>query len=132
MSLPESDLPLWIIFAAPATYPWPPDVSMNRFATETRDFDCVLYVCIAQAGIDGEAERKVEPYLDAARNLIQIHPLLYSNNMAQIVPGIMRAGLVRDSGIASLRFNPRDPSTYAGVRYTIRVEGKNILMLGDE
>ncbi len=129
MSLADTDLPTWCIFAARATYPTPPDQSVNRLQSETRDFTCNLYVCLAQTGIDGEAERKVEPYLDAARNLIQGHPLFYDGNIADIVPGIMRAYLVSDDGIVTLTYGQ---SRYNGLRFTIRVDGKNLVTYGNE
>lgn len=131
MSLPESDLPVWILFTGGATYPSPSDQSDFRLTHETRDFICCLYVCLVQAGIDGEAERKVEPYLDYSRNLIQSHPLLYDGNISDIVPGIMRAYVVRDEGIAVLPFGS-PVQKYAGLRFTIRVEGLNAVIYGNE
>jgi hypothetical protein len=123
-SLAETDLPTWCIFAGQATYPFPPDRSENRLAKEDRDFSCVLYVCVTQTGIDGEAERKIEPYIDAARLLIQRHALLYDGVLSQRVPGILHAGLVRDEGIIQTRYGD-DPVAYGGLKYVIRIQGLN-------
>ena len=131
MSIPETDLPVWVLFSGSATYPSPPDQTVNRLARETRDFICCLYVCMAQSGIDGEAERKVEPYLDYSRNLIQSHPLFYDGNVSDIVPGIMRAYLTKDEGVVVLQYgNP--VQKYNGLRFTIRVEGHNQVTYGNE
>jgi len=132
MSLAEQDLPTWVIFTGPAAYPNPPDVSVDRLQSETRDFIACLYVCVSQTGQDGEAERKVEPYLDPARNLIQSHPLLYDGNISDIVPGIMRAYLIKDDGLVQLKFGLTSPVTYDGLRFIIRVEGKNLVTYGNE
>jgi hypothetical protein len=132
MSLAETDLPTWIIFSGNATYPNPPDQTVDRLAKETRDFVCCLYVCYSQTGIDGEAERKVEPYINAARALIQSHPLLYDGNISQIVPWIMRAYLIKDDGIVVLPYGASIPVKYNGLRFTIRVEGLNVVNYGNE
>lgn len=132
MSLADSDLPTFILFTGPARYPSPPDQSMNRLAMETRDYIAALFVAYGQAGIDGEAERKVEPYVDYVRDQIQKHLLFYDGNQAHIVPGIMRAYLTGDDGIVTLRYGTGAPQNYVGLRYTIRVEGRNIVTYGNE
>lgn len=129
MSLSETDLPTWILFTGAASYPNPPDQTVDRLTKETRDFQCCLYVCLTQAGVDGEAERLVEPYIDYARNMIQSHPLLYDGNLADVVPGIQRAYLVRDEGIVVLPYNNQK---YDGLRFTIRIEGYNLVTYGNE
>lgn len=131
MSLAETDLPTFVIFTGSASYPVPPDQTVDRLAKETRDFSCCLYVCLAQAGIDGEAERKVEPYIDYVRNLIQAHPLLYDGVISDRVPGIMRAYLAKDDGIVVLPYgNP--VQKYDGLRFIVRVEGLNEVTYGNE
>jgi hypothetical protein len=131
MSLAETDLPTWILFTGSASYPNPPDQTVDRLAKETRDIMCCLYVCLQTAGIDGEAERKVEPYIDYSRSLIQSHPLLYDGNISDIVPGIMRAYLIKDDGIVLLPYgNPAQK--YDGLRFTIRIEGLNEVIYGNE
>ena len=131
MSLSEIDLPSWIIYTGPAVYPAYPDQTIGRLACETRDFSCQLFGCVAQAGIDGESERKVEPYIEVSRNLIQSHPLLYDGNISDIVPGIMRAYLIKDDGIVALRYG-NDPVPYLGLRFVIRIEGRNLVSYGNE
>lgn len=130
-SISEPDLPTWIIFTGSANYPDPPDRTDGRLAREQRDFMACLYVCVANSGIDGEAERKVEPYLDPTRQLIQQHPLFYDNNIADIVPGILRAYPVRDDGIIQLRYG-QDTTLYLGLRFTIRVIALNANTYGNE
>jgi hypothetical protein len=131
MSLAETDLPTWILFTGPASYPTPPDQSVDRLAKETREFYACLYVCLVQAGIDGEAERKVEPYIEYARNLVQSHPLFYDGNISDIVPGIMRAYVTKDEGIAVLSYGS-PVQRYAGLRFSLRVEGLNAVTYGNE
>ncbi len=107
------------------------DQTIDRLAHETRDFTCCMYGTYVQQGIDGESERVVEPYLDYARNLFQSHPLLYDGNLSDIVPGIMRAYLIRDDGIVVLPYgNPA--SRYTGLRFIVRVEGLNEVIYGNE
>jgi hypothetical protein len=109
MSLSEADFPTWIIFTGAATYPNPPDQSDDRFASETRDFECRLYVGLAQTGQDGERERWVQPYVDPARNLIQSHIQLYAPTISNPTPGIQRGYLTRDGGVATFKFNEPGP-----------------------
>lgn len=132
MSLSETDLPTWVMFTGSGSYPVPPDQTIDRLAKETRDFTACMYGVYVQQGIDGEAERKVEPYLDYARNLIQSHPLLYDGNISDIVPGIMRAYLVKDDGIVVLPYGGAAVQRYVGLRFTIRIEGLNEVIYGNE
>jgi hypothetical protein len=131
MSLSETDLPTWIIYTGAASYPNPPDQTVDRLAKETRDFACCLYVQLTQAGIDGEAERLVEPYIEYSRNLFQSHPLLYDGNISDRVPGIMRAFLLRDEGVVVLSYgNP--VQKYDGLRFVLRMEGLNVVNYENE
>lgn len=123
-ALAEQDLPLWVFFTGPATYPVPPPQAVDRLYRETRDFTAAFYVTIAQSGVDGEAERVVEPYVDSARNLIQSHIQLWDGVDADRVPGIMRTFLVRDTGIGTLIYGQAVPK-YNGISYTVRVEADN-------
>ena len=131
LSLPETDLPTWVMFTGAGIYPNPPDQTVERFSRESRDIVCCLYICYTQAGIDGEAERKVEPYLDYARGVIQSHPLLYDGQISDIVPGIMRAFLIKDDGIVVMKYG-KTPSVYDGLRFTIRIEALNEATYGNE
>lgn len=127
MSLADTDLPTWIIFTGAAQYFR--DRSVDRLSKEVRDFHLCLYVIQSQAGLDGEAERRVEPYLDYSRNLIQQHPLFYDGVIGDIVPGIQEAYLIKDDGIVILPFNNQK---YDGLRFTVRVEGYNRVIYGNE
>lgn len=124
MSLAETDMPTWIFYTGPATYPVPGDQTDKRLAKETRDFTASLYVAIVQQGNPGEAERKVQPYVDTSRNIIQKHVRLWDGNPYNETPGLQRAYLVRDTGVAVLRFGGTE-IRYVGVSYTVRVEVLN-------
>lgn len=131
MSLSEADFPTWIFFTGPASYPVPSDQTNKRLAKETREFTASLYVGIAQAGIDGEAERKVQPYVDSARNMIQRHARLWDGDPAHEVPGVQRAYLMRDSGVSVLRFGDA-AVRYLGVSYVIRVDVLNEVIYANQ
>ena len=130
-SLAETDLPTWIIFTGPATYPDASNRNIARLSKENRDFTACLYVCISQSGIDGEAERKVEPYIEPIRALFALHPLFYDNKIADIVPGIQRSYLLRDDGIVQMRYG-NDSTLYLGLRFVFRVEALNADTYGNE
>jgi len=125
MSLTETDLPTWIFIPLPATYPNPPQQNEENLADETRDFDLRLYVTITQTGIDGEAQRRVQPYVDIARNHIQRHVRLWDGDPYHEVFGLQRAYLLRDTGPATLRYGIKDQPLFLGIAYTVRVECKN-------
>lgn len=124
MSLSEADFPTWIIFTGSAVYPVPPDQSDDRFASETRDFECRLYVGLAQTGQDGERERWCQPYVDPARDLIQSHIQLYEPTASSPTPGIQRGFLTRDAGVTVFKFNEPGP-IYMGLKFVVRVEAEN-------
>jgi hypothetical protein len=126
-SLTETDLPTWIFVPRAATYPNPPDQTEDRLAKETRDFELRLYVTISQTGIDGEAQRQVEPYIDPARDHIQKHVRLWDGVPDHEVPGLMRAYLLNDTGVAKMIFGSADKPIYAGISYTVRVECLNLV-----
>jgi hypothetical protein len=124
-SLTETDLPTWIFIPLGATYPNPPDQTDDRLAKETRDFEIRLYVTITQTGIDGEAQRRVEPYLDLARDHIQSHVRLWDGDATHEVPGLQRAYLLRDTGVSTLKYGIADKPLYLGIIFTVRVECLN-------
>ena len=125
-AISETDFPVWFFFVGPATYPVPPDQSLDRLARETRDFTARLYVGVAQEGINAEAEAKVRPYVDVARDLMQSHIRLYSGLPYDEVPGVQRAYLVRDTGVAVFPFGP-PPPLYIGIGFTVRVDALNLV-----
>ena len=132
MSLAETDFPTWILFTGQAVYPALPDQTENRLAKETRDFTCSLYVGIAQAGLDGEAERKVQPYIDPSRNWIQKHIRLWDGNILHEVPGVQRAWLIRDTGVAVLRYGNNNPVSYLGCSFVVRVDVWNEVIYANQ
>ena len=130
-SLPETDLPVACIFTRTATYPVPPPQSYDRFYPETRDFDFAFFIAIAQSGLDGEAEARVEPYIDYCRDWISSHIQLYDEKTQNPIPGIQRSYIVKDTGVFIRKFNP-DSVLYSGVSYTVRVEGKNVITYANQ
>jgi hypothetical protein len=63
-NLPPGDLPLMCIFTGPGTHNWKANGAEED--SESRGFVLRLYVRPAQGGVvDGEAERAVEPFLEA-------------------------------------------------------------------
>lgn len=124
MSLSETDLPTWVLFTGPATFPIPPDQSIDRLARESAEFTAELYVCLAAAGIDGEAERRVQPYVDSARDIIQSHIQLWDGDPTHRVPGIKRVYLLRRSGIGVLTYGQ---TKYNGITFTVRVDADNLV-----
>jgi len=127
MSLTESDLPTWIFLPGRATYANPPQQTIDKADKETRDFDIRLYVTIAQTGIDGEAQRRVQPYVDIGRNHIQRHVRLWDGDPYHEVVGLQRAWLINDSGVATLKYGVADKPLYLGINYTVRVECLNAI-----
>lgn len=132
VSMAETDLPQWVLFTGQAKYPDPPDRSLNRLAKETREFTASLFVCVAQAGGSGEAERRVQPYVNAARDLLQKHPRLWDGNSLHNVPGILRTWIIRDTGITELRYGRSNPNRYLGLSFTVKVEALNEVAYASE
>ena len=132
MSLAETDLPTWIFLPLKGRYPDPPDQSEERFVKETRAFDIRLYVTITQTGIDGEAQRRVQPYLDIGRDHIQSHVQLWDSDPDFKPFGIQRAWLTEDSGVATLRYGIRDNPLYLGVSFITKVECYNEVHYGSQ
>lgn len=127
MSLTETDLPTWIFIPLQGTYPNPPEQNEASLAEENRDFEIRLYVTISQSGTDGEAQRAAQPYLDIGRDHIQKHVRLWDGDPYHEVPGLQRTWLLRDSGIATLKYGTADKPMYLGIAYTVRAKFWNAI-----
>jgi hypothetical protein len=84
---------------------------------ENRDYLCHLLVINVQAGISGEAERKVEPFIIPCRDTFLKHPGL-GINTSDLPIGVQRSVYIGDTGIAVITFSG---TQYLGVEYRIRV-----------
>ena len=99
--LPGTDLPLFVNFVGPGSRANP--FGQGDTDHETRDFLMRLYVCPAQNGLDGEAEKEVETYLPLVYAAFDLKDLLIS------VTFVRFAVISGDSGISVL--------SYAGENY---------------
>lgn len=72
-SLPPGDLPIFVNFTGPASHNWRAQGAEED--SETRTMVMRLYVRPVQGGVvDGEAERAVEPFLDAVADAFGSRP----------------------------------------------------------
>lgn len=115
-SLPESDLPVMVNFVGPT-------LSFQNiggiFYLEKRQFNARLYVCPTQAGIDGEAERRVEPYIELVMRQFLKHQSLGDGEPLDLIAGIFKFSYIGDSGITVMRYAKID---YLGVEFRVSVE----------
>ena len=118
MSLPESDLPLFCNFIGPSTTDY--DQYGDGDALQMREFTMRLYVMIAQAGVNGEAEKKVEPYIPLVYAAFLARPGLSSATTGHTAPlaGIRGAFIYSDGGISVLPFAGQD---FIGCEFKLRV-----------
>lgn len=111
-SLPDSDLPLIIPMTGAATL----TRMGENLAEETRLFLIRLYVVPIQAGFDGEAERKVEPFFDSVRNAYLSHPLLGNGAKDSALPFVIRSAWNGDGGVMVL---PYAGQNYLGAEFRL-------------
>lgn len=104
-SLADTDLPAFCTFAGPATV----NSTSETFVEETRTWLMRLYIKPVLQGIDGEAEKAVEPFLERVRDAFLSHPLLGKNIRDSVLPWIRKTAWLGDSGIQVL--------SYAGQNY---------------
>lgn len=108
-SLPPGDLPAAIPFTGQAQY------SRSGYQTNPspdRTFTINLYGKQVGQGIDGEAERLLEPFLERIPAALAANPRLGLEN-------VWLATLQRDSGVVVLTFAEEK---YIGVAFTVLVE----------
>ncbi|HMW87555.1 MAG TPA: hypothetical protein PKD65_16140 [Nitrospira sp.] len=115
-SLPESDMPLFVNFTGPT-------LSFQNiggiFYREKRQFNCRLYVAPVQKGIDGEAERKVEPFIEPCMRQFLKHASLGDGEAADLIAGIFTFTYLGDTGITVLNYAN---TPYLGVEFRVAVE----------
>ena len=114
--LPESDLPAFVNFTGPI-------LSMQSLGgtlyLERRQFNCRLYVTPVQSGINGEAERQVEPLIEASMRCFLKHTSLGDGNPDDLIAGIYIFKYLGDTGVTVLRYAGQD---YLGVEFRVTVE----------
>lgn len=113
-SLPDSDLPILVVFTGAATY----TPLGETLAEETRTYLLRLYVAPVQAGYDGEAESRVEPFLTSARAKYLSHPLLGNGAKDSALPFVTRAAWGGDGGVMVL---PYAGQNYIGAEFRVNV-----------
>lgn len=121
-NLPPGDLPAFVIFTGPASHNW--KAAGAEEDSETRSFILRLYVRPAQGGVvDGEAERAVEPFLEAVVNAFGSRPGLSApaEGASPAQPPlqyVLGSDLQSDSGPALFGYAGND---YLGVEWKLNV-----------
>lgn len=113
-ALADSDLPAFCTFAGPATVA----ILSEGLAEETRTWLMRLYVKPILSGIDGEAEKAVEPFLLSVRNAFLAHPLLGNGTKDSALPFVEKAVWLGDSGVQVIGFAGQQ---YLGVEYRLNL-----------
>jgi hypothetical protein len=120
-SLPSSDLPAFVNFVGPAMANW--QALGSDYDQEGRTFVMRLFVKGAQQGVDGEAERACEPFLESVRDGFSGRPGLglghSSGSAGRPLDGVMGAYLAGDSGISTLLFAGEE---YLGIEFRLMVQ----------
>lgn len=110
-SLPPSDLPAFVNFVGPSMENW--QALGSNYDQEGRTFIMRLFVKGVQQGVDGEAEKACEPFLERVRDAFSGRPGLglghSSGSAGRPLDGVMGAYLAGDSGIS--------PMLYAGEEF---------------
>lgn len=113
-SLADSDLPVFCTFAGPAIVS-----SMSEtFVEETRTWLMRLYVKPVLQGIDGEAEKFVEPFLASVRDAFLSHPMLGKGTKDSVLSWIEKAIWLGDSGIQVLSYAGQN---YLGIEFKLAI-----------
>lgn len=113
-SLADSDLPAFCTFAGPAMI----TPISETLVEETRTWLMRLYVKPVLQGIDGEAEKAVEPYLTSVRNVFLSHPLLGKGTKDSTLNWLEKAVWLGDSGIQVLSFAGQN---YLGIEFRLNL-----------
>jgi len=95
-SLPPSDLPAFVNFVGPSMENW--QALGSNYDQEGRTFIMRLFVKGVQQGVDGEAEKACEPFLERVRDAFSGRPGLglghSSGSAGRPLDGVMGAYLV--------------------------------------
>lgn len=118
LSIPESDLPLFINYTGQAQNDY--ELYGDGEINEAREFIMRLYVAPIQAGISGEAEAKVEPFFPLVYAAFGARPGLSSATTGHTSPlaGIKFAFIMADGGVSVLQFAGE---SFIGAEFRIRV-----------
>ncbi|RJR09993.1 hypothetical protein C4588_04190 [Candidatus Parcubacteria bacterium] len=108
MSLAPSDLPAFVTFIGTVI----PRFIGEQLIEETRSFLMRLYVIPIQSGIDGEAEKAVEPFMGSVRDAFLSHPALYNLEF------VRQVNWLGDGGIQILSYAGEN---YIGVEFKISI-----------
>lgn len=115
-SIPESDMPLFVNLTGPTLS----FMSLGaNYYLESRQFNCRLFVATIQEGIDGEAERKVEPFIEPSMKRFLKARSLSNGNADDLIPGISAVRYLGDSGITVFTFNKQ---RFLGVEFRVAVD----------
>jgi hypothetical protein len=115
--LPEPDMPLFGNFTGPATYDW---ITLGSDEDlEARIYLMRLYVKKATQGIDGEAEKKCEPFFESVPRKFAARPSLGLGTAGSNLVGVQMATLLGDGGISI--FNHPTGSQYIGIEWKLEV-----------
>lgn len=115
-SVPVSDLPAAVVFTGPAQYDNQVLGRMNRL--ETRTFLVRVYVKPIAAGIDGEAEQAVEPFLRSVPAAFQ-NRLGLPGEDGKDLPFVQQATASSDQGVRVMEHNG---DNFLGAEVRIEVE----------
>lgn len=115
-SLPESDFPLFINFTGPTRNVQHLGGTLYQ---ESRLFNCRLYVTPVLSGIDGEAERKVEPFIELCEKRFLQIASLSDGNPEDLITGIQKIEYLGDSGISVLLYAKVQ---YLGVEFRLAID----------
>lgn len=116
LSLPPSDLPVFVNFTGAATHDW--RVMGSDTDSETRAYVMRLYVAPYQEGIPGEGERLCEPFFVSVRDAFAARPGLSDPITHAHATGVLGAALLGDSGVAVLNYNGVQ---YVGIEFRLQV-----------
>lgn len=117
-SLNSADLPAWVNLPGPAVVDWDMragEDSLYKEGYETRQYNCLLHIVSAAAGIPGEAFAACEPYFALGRQVLESHQSLKD------LGGISSVRLLGDDGTIRLPYAGVD---YLGIRFRLQIIGR--------
>jgi hypothetical protein len=118
ISLPPSDLPIFVNFTGPASEDW--RILGETLDQESRAYIMRLYVRPWLQGIDGEAEELCEPFFERVRDRFASRPGLGLGAIDTQLPGI-DAVLLGDSGVVGLRYPVGGGDMFIGIEFRLQV-----------
>ncbi len=107
-----NDLPAFVNFTGAAQM----RAQGANYRQENRVFLMRLYAVHVQSGIDGEAERALEPFFESVPAAFLSHPSLGMNG--NLLPGILQTDFMGDNGVQVFEFAGE---RYLGVEFRLSV-----------